>query len=289
MLGNEGCFTSFGSRLNIVSEQRHHGGDIMAYLTLTPEDLKDEHICCAISDKKCSQGYGLKKLWLSEQFGKGYRFTRLDQRAKVFLEYGPAEEAWIPVAAPDYLMLGCYWVSGQYKGKGHAKALLSLAKEAAIQGGKRGLAAVVGQKKYHFMSDAKFLLKQGFRQVDQSPDGFALLALDLREPPSGGPEPQFLPQVKAGGCAEKTGLMVYYSDRCPFTDFYIREVLPITAKNQGLALSIHKIQSREEAQASPTPATIFSLYYQGQFVTTDLGACLENRFVKIMAKAGFSL
>ncbi len=258
----------------------------MTYLTLDPKSVMNEHICCAISDKKCSEGYGLKKRWLIDQYHRGFRFQRLNERAKVFIEYGPAEESWIPVSAPDYLMLGCFWVSGKYKGQGHGKALLHLAKEAAQAQNKKGLVAVVGTKKFHFMSDGKFLLKQGFYEADRSPDGFSLLALELVTNDS---PPRFPAQVKSGGCDEKDGLVVYFSNRCPFTEYYITDTLPQTAKNRGLSLTIHKLESRNQAQNAPTPATIFSLYYNGRFITTDLGVCLDNRFERIMKKAGVTL
>jgi GNAT superfamily N-acetyltransferase len=261
----------------------------MAYMTLTPLMLDTDHICCAISDKKCSLGYGLKKAWLTDQYEKGYRFTRLDERAKVFIEYGPAEEAWIPVSAPDYYMLGCFWVSGKYKGQGHAKSLLKIAREEAMAQGKKGLTAVVGKKKFHFMSDTRFLMKQGFVFCDENPDGFALMVLDFNAPAAGDPRPQFFPKVKAAGAQGEADLIVYYSDRCPFADYYVQTVLPQTAKNFGRSLDVRKITSKEDAQAAPTPATIFSLYYQGRFITTDMGVCLENRFPKVMQKAGISL
>lgn len=31
------------------------------YITLSKENINKEHICCAFSDKKCSEGYELKK------------------------------------------------------------------------------------------------------------------------------------------------------------------------------------------------------------------------------------
>lgn len=40
----------------------------------------------------------------------------------------------------------------------------------------------------------------------------------------------------------------------------------------------------EEAQNAPTPAIIFSLYYNGDFVTTDIIVCMDNRFDKIIGK-----
>ena len=94
------------------------------FITLTKENIDKEHICCAFSDKKYKDGYEAKKTWVKREFDNGYVFRKLDERAKVFIEYVPAEKAWMPVDAPNYLMINCFWVSGQYKGKGYAKALL---------------------------------------------------------------------------------------------------------------------------------------------------------------------
>lgn len=38
----------------------------------------------------------------------------------------------------------------------------------------------------------------------------------------------------------------------------------------------------EQAQASPTPATIFSLFYNGEFITTDVSVCIDKRFDKVI-------
>ncbi len=78
----------------------------MTYIILTKDDIQSEHICCAFSDKKCSGSYELKKQWLTREFDNGYIFQRLDERAKVFIEYGPAEKAWVPVTAVNCMMLG---------------------------------------------------------------------------------------------------------------------------------------------------------------------------------------
>ena len=102
------------------------------FKTLTPENIEEEHICCAFSDKKCSDGYGMKKSWLKTEMENGYVFRKLDERAKVFIEYGPAEKAWAPVKADNYLMLGCFWVSGRFKGQGYGKKLLQMASASGI-------------------------------------------------------------------------------------------------------------------------------------------------------------
>jgi hypothetical protein len=52
------------------------------FITLTKENIGTAHICCAFSDKKCKEGYELKKEWLNREFDNGYVFRRLDGRAK---------------------------------------------------------------------------------------------------------------------------------------------------------------------------------------------------------------
>ena len=42
------------------------------FITLDSKSILKEHICCAISDKKCKESYEAKKDWLKEEFEKGY-------------------------------------------------------------------------------------------------------------------------------------------------------------------------------------------------------------------------
>lgn len=247
-------------------------------IDITSRNIQNEHICCAFSDKKCNEGYALKKEWLKKEFDNGYVFRRIDARAKVFIEYGPAEKGWAPVLAPGYLLINCFWVSGQYKGQGYGKALLQTAWDDALTQGKNGLVTVVGTTKFHFMSDTKWLLKQGFKVCDTLPSGFSLLVKKLN--PSS-PDPVFADSVKAE-LPGKDGLVVYYSNRCPFSEFHVNTSLKETALKKNLPLKIVRLETMEQAQTAPTPATIFSLFYKGKFITTDLSACLETRFNKIL-------
>ncbi len=250
------------------------------FITLNKENIAQEHICCAFSDKKCAESYNLKKEWLKKEFDNGYVFRRLDERAKVFIEYGPTENAWLPVDAPNYLMINCFWVSGHYKQSGYGKALLQSAIDDAVQQGKDGLVTVAGTKKFHFMSDTKWLLRQGFVTVETLPYGFSLLALKLKPDAK---NPAFSKTVASGQCPDTDGLVVYYTNRCPFTEYHIQNSLPAVAKAKNIPLKIIKLETREQAQSAPTPATIFSLFYNGKFVTTDLSTIVdEKRLDKII-------
>jgi len=253
----------------------------MTYITLTKENISSEHICCAFSDKKCSASYELKKQWLTGEFDNDYVFRRLDERAKVFIEYGPADKAWVPVTAPNYMMIGCFWVSGKYKKKGHGKALLQEVIEAAKNQGKNGLVTVVGTKKFHFMSDTKWFLRQGFEIRESIPSGFSLISMDFDETSS---RPRFNDCVKTGESPEKTGCVVYFSNRCPYSEYHVKKSLVESCEKRGIPLKIIKIETMEQAQSAPTPATIFSLFLDGRFVTTNISVCMDSRFDKIFGK-----
>jgi GNAT superfamily N-acetyltransferase len=251
------------------------------YIQLSKDNIDSEHICCAFTDKKCSEGYQNKKDWLRRELDNGYVFRRLDERAKVFIEYGPAETAWLPIDAPGYLNLNCFWVSGKYKKQGHGKRLLQYAWEDAIDQGKNGLVTVVGTKKFHFMSDTKWLLRQGFESCQDINSGFSLLVKKAH--PKAVP-PGFKAHVLSGECPIKEGLVAYYSARCPFAKFHVEESLAQSSRELGIPLKSFYLNSLEKAQAAPSPATIFSLFYKGRFVTNNLSVCIGDRLQKFLSK-----
>jgi GNAT superfamily N-acetyltransferase len=253
------------------------------FLHITPDNIENEHICCAFSDKKCNEGYLEKKELLKQEYSNGYRFYRLNERAKVFIEYTNSEKSWLPIEANNCLVVHCFWVSGKYKKQGFAKQLLQHTIETALKEGKDAILTVCGVKKYHFMSDTKWLLKQGFTEVERTENGFCLLAYPIHKKVDQ-IKVNLTKRAKLGLSEEKNGLVVYYSARCPFTDYYVNSMLPIAAEKRNIPLKVVKFNSSEDAKLSPSPATIFSLFYDGKFVTTDVSVCLDNRFDKIMNK-----
>lgn len=40
----------------------------------------------------------------------------------------------------------------------------------------------------------------------------------------------------------------------------------------------------EQAESAPSPATIFSFFYNGKFVTNDISVCMDTRYDKVMDK-----
>ena len=93
----------------------------MRYIRITKENIDFEHICCAMSGKQSVA----KKAWLRERFAEGLVFYRSEERGKCFIEYIPAENAWVPIDAPGYLYIDCLWVAGSMKGHGYSSDLLT--------------------------------------------------------------------------------------------------------------------------------------------------------------------
>ena len=90
------------------------------YIQITKENIDKEHICCAMSGKQSLA----KKEWLKQRFEEGLVFYRSAERGKCFIEYIPAENAWVPIDAAGWLYINCLWVSGSLKGHGYSSDLL---------------------------------------------------------------------------------------------------------------------------------------------------------------------
>ena len=249
----------------------------MEFIKLTKENIQQEHICCGFSDKKCTEGYQLKKEWLTTEFENGFVFRKGDVRHKVFIEYGPAEKSWYPVDAPGYTMLGCFWVAGQFKGMGNGKALLeSCIKESANT---NGIVVLSSKKKKPFLSDPKFLKMNGFEVCDTAPPFFELL---VKKNKPDAPDPKFLPHVKQNSLPGKKGLTVFYTNQCVFTDYYVNVEYQNIAKEFSLPLEIIHIKSREDIAKIPSAFPIHSIYLDGKFLTHEIQTV--KRFGKLMAK-----
>ncbi len=45
---------------------------------------------------------------MKNNFDKGLVFKRFDVRGKAFIEYIPAENAWCPITADNYIFINCF-------------------------------------------------------------------------------------------------------------------------------------------------------------------------------------
>ncbi|ABR49932.1 conserved hypothetical protein [Alkaliphilus metalliredigens QYMF] len=232
------------------------------YINLEMNNIAEEHLCCAISDKKHQHGVDVKRAWLAERILEGHVFRKLDDKGKVFIEYAPLETAWVPVNGENYIYIYCFWVSGSFKSKGHGKKLLEYCIEDAKSHGKSGICVISSKKKTPFLTDKKYMLNHGFEVVDTIAD-YELLALSFD-----GAEPTFADSARKQEIDTKE-LTIYYSKQCPYIPNCIEQVEKFCQAN-NIPLNLIEVNSLEKAKSVPCVFNNYAVFNKGRFKTVHL-------------------
>jgi len=252
----------------------------MEIITLTKDNLENEHICCAISSNNDCQVVS-KKQWLLKRFEDGLVFKKCDVRGKCFIEYIPAEKAWSPIEAEGYMYINCLWVSGQFQGQGNSNLLLAECIRDSKEKGKKGLVILSARRKLPFLSDPKFLRYKGFVLADTAEPSYELLYFPFEE---NALKPRFKDHVKTPKIKEQ-GFVLYYTNQCPFTAKYVILIENI-ANQKGIPFKSILLETTEQAQNAPAPFTTYSLFYNGEFLTNEILS--EKKFEGIITEKGLS-
>ncbi len=242
------------------------------FINLTIDNIANEHVCCAIADKKHQVGVECKKEWLKERIKEGHVFRKLDEKAKVFIEYAPLENAWVPVLGNNYIYIYCLWVSGSFKGKGYGKSLLEYCIEDAKQNKKSGVCIISSKKKIPFLSDKKFMQKFGFEVVDTIDNEYELLALSFD-----GTKPSFTSNAKKQSIDSKK-LTIYYGLQCPYIPNCILQIKEY-CENNKIEIDLLKVDSLEKAKNMPCIFNNWAVFNNGKFETVHL---LNEGYLKKM-------
>ena len=231
----------------------------MNYIRITKDNIDKEHICCAMSGKQSI----MKKEWMKQRFDEGLVFYRSEERGKCFIEYIPAENAWVPIEADGYIYIDCLWIAGSMKGHGYSNDLLNECIEDAKAQGKKGLCILSSDgRKKEFLSDPKYMAYKGFTVADSSDTGITLMYLpfDITAAP-----PRFKACAKHPQ-ADEHGFVLYYTDQCPFTYYWVPRVEE-AAKEHNIPLKVIHITDKAAAQSLPAPVTTYALFRDGEFLT----------------------
>lgn len=232
------------------------------YINLDLKNLEEEHLCCAIGDKKHQDGVKYKKEWLRERIKEGHIFRKLNAKGKIFIEYAPLEKAWCPVSGNEYIYIYCLWVAGSFKGNGYAKELLEYAINDAKSKNKNGICTITSKKKKPFLSEKKFFEHYGFKVVDNIGE-YELLALSFNNE-----IPKFNENAKKMSIDSKD-LTIYYTAQCPYTNNCINEIRAF-AKDNNIAINIEKVDSLEKAKEVPCVFNNWANFKDGIFLSNHL-------------------
>ena len=250
----------------------------MDYIRVTRENIEKEHICCAISNNNDVQ-VSSKKMWMDLCFEDGLVFLKSVERGKCFIEYVPAENAWIPIEADKYMYIDCLWVSGSFKGHGYSNDLLEECVRDSREKGMKGLCILSSAKKKPFLADPKYLAHKGFSVCDESDNGIQLWHMPFE---TDAEKPKFKECAKHPRTDGK-GYVLYYTSQCPFNAKYV-PVLEKTAEEQGIPFRAVHLKSKEEARNAPSPITNYSMFYDGEYLTNE--QMNETKFLKLVSVHG---
>lgn len=233
------------------------------YINLTLDNLKNEHLCCAIADKKHQCGVDTKRVWLRERISEGHVFRKLNEKGKVFIEYAPLDKAWVPVIGDNYIYIYCLWVSGSFKWKGYGKELIEYCIADAKMQGKSGVCIISSKKKKPFLSDRKFMDSFGFEIVDTVGDEYILMALSFD-----GVTPRFTDDVKSQKI-EDENLTIYYSVQCPYIPNCVEQIESYCQTNH-IPHTMIAVDTLEKAKSVPGIFNNWAVFYGGKFETVHL-------------------
>ena len=132
--------------------------------------------------------------------------------------------------------------------------------------GTNGLVVVSGKKNMPWLTPKKFYHKFGFETCDEAPPAFKLL---VKKNKKDAPDPRFRDVVRSGTIEDKEGVVIMYSQQCPFHEDFV-EIMLVTARNLGLPAKKIRIDSLEAAQNVPFPTGLAGIYLNGQFLSYEI-------------------
>ncbi|MGD6852086.1 MAG: YoaP domain-containing protein [Candidatus Bathyarchaeia archaeon] len=246
-------------------------------IDLTPANIADYGVC---GYKDVGKHLELRRKieWFKEYYLKGLRIKALISKSGGYqgmLEYIPGKYAHRPVHADDYMFIHCIFVGfkSQFKGKGHASAMLDVCIKEAKDAGMQGVAVVT--RKGPFMAKKDIFLKKGFVVVDSAKPDFELLALKFKPDAA---NPKFtIPPLKG----YKEGLTIIRSPQCPYSVKNVDAIME-TAKEMGLAVDLVDLKDAETAQQSPCAFGTFCIINDGKIISHH--PISNTRFQNIIKK-----
>ncbi len=232
------------------------------FITLTEENIEREHLCCIIRSKVKHPGVEAKRAWLRERLREGHVFRKLNIKGCAFIEYAPLEAAWTPVVGDNFLYIYCLWTQAEAKGQGYGRRLMEDCIADARARGRSGVCMLGARKQKAWLTNQRFAEKFGFQPVDETEDGYTLLALSFD-----GSAPRFAESARRQR-VDWDEITVYYDDQCPYIA-QRAERIRAHCLEQAIPARIIKVETLEQAKALPGVFNNWAVFYKGRFVTLN--------------------
>ena len=132
-------------------------------------------------------------------------------------------------------------------------------------------------QKKEFLADPKYLKFKGFSVADTSDCGITLMYL----PFDTDTEPPKFKECARHPKVEEEGFVLYYTDQCPFTCYWVPRVAEV-AKEHNISFRVIHVTSREAAQNVPAPVTTYALFRDGRFLTQGIQS--DKKFLALVGR-----
>lgn len=242
---------------------------------ITPSNVLEETLFCIKDIKK--PGFKNKRLWFEERYKEGLRSKILkDEQDKMigFIEYVPAEYAWRPIDADNFMFIHCMYVaSKKNRSIGYGSTLLQKAEKEARSNGMSGLCVMTSDGSW--IANRSIFEKNGFTQIETK-GRYELLSFKWDKSTS---DPRLLDWTKHQ--RKYDGWHLVYADQCPWHDKAAFALLN-TAMDYGIDLQITKLKTAKEAKTAPSGYGVFSLLLDGKLLEDHYISA--TRFKNILKK-----
>lgn len=244
-------------------------------VAVTPENVQTETLFC-IRTVKNSDFEGKRK-WYERRYAEGLRLHILkdsDGRMLGFIEFVPADFAWRPVDAPNFMFIHCMYVqSKKDRNQGLGSRLVAHAEAAARTERMMGLCAIAS--KGTWIANKSIFLRNGFTQVDQK-GRFELLS---KKWDKNALDPKLLDWERHQ--KKYMGWHLLYAEQCPWHNKSVSAIKAI-AEEHAIDLCVTKLETADEAKQAPSGYGVFSLLHNGKLLEDHYLSA--TRFKKILKK-----
>ena len=246
----------------------------MEIIHVTPENAEQETFFC-IKDIK-SPGFNSKLRWFEKRYAEGLRLKILKINKKLigFIEYVPADKAWRPINAPEFMFIHCIVV---YSKKDRSKGFGAILVEEVVKEARaKGLSGVCTMtSKGAWVAEKDIFEQNGFAIVEKR-GRFELLSKKWGEEAQ---DPQLIDWTK--NQKKYRGWHLIYADQCPWHEKSAFDLLN-TAMDFGIDLNVKKIESVKEAKEAPSGFGVFNLLHDGKLLEDHYIS--STRFKNILKK-----
>lgn len=247
----------------------------MKIVNVSPENTEEHSFFCIKNIKE--PGFKAKNKWFNKRYSEGLRIKVVysnDEKLVGFIEYVPAEFAWRPVDADNWLFIHCIMVyPNKYRSSGAATNLINEAISEAKEKGLNGVCTMSSQGSW--IATKQLFLKAGFEKADKK-GRFELMSYRLKPDAI---NPKFIDWENE--LKKYNGWHLRYADQCPWHEKGVQALIKSAAERK-IKLNIKKIKSSSEAKKMPSGFGVFALIKDGKLLEDHYIS--KRRFETIVEK-----